>query len=101
MKGTATWGSYSLCKSGLNSLALTLAAEEPDVTTVAVRPGVVDTEMQKTLAREHFGKMEEKDADRFRGLRRDGKMLKSEQPGNVMARLVLSVGKELDGRFLE
>jgi hypothetical protein len=27
----------------MNSLARTLGAEEPDVTTVAIRPGVVDT----------------------------------------------------------
>lgn len=82
-------------------MARTLAAEEPDITSVAVRPGVVDTEMQDELAREHFDKMEEKDADRFRTLRSEGKMLRPDQPGNVMARLVLDAGKELDGRFLE
>jgi NAD(P)-dependent dehydrogenase (short-subunit alcohol dehydrogenase family) len=39
-------GAYGSSKAALNHLARTLAVEEPDVTTVAVRPGVVDTDMQ-------------------------------------------------------
>lgn len=101
MKGTATWGSYCVSKASLNSLGRTLASEEPGVTTIAIRPGVVDTEMQDTLAKEHFSKMEDKDAERFRTLRQEGKMLRPEQPGNVMARLVLGADKELSGQFLE
>lgn len=90
-----------MSKASLNSIARTLATEEPDIITVAIRPGVVDTEMQDTLAREHFRKMEEKDADRFRTMRKEGKMLRPEQPGNLMARLVLNVDKELNGQFVE
>ena len=90
-----------MSKSSLNCLARQLAAEEPDITTIAIRPGVVDTEMQETLAREHFAKMKESDADRFKSLRSEGKMLKPEQPGNVMAKLALNADKELSGAFLE
>lgn len=34
-------------KAALNHLASTLSVEEPDITTIAFRPGVVATDMQK------------------------------------------------------
>lgn len=101
VKGTSAWGCYGAGKAVYNSLARTLAGEELDVVTVAVRPGVVDTEMQTTLAAEHFTKMEKKDAAKFENLRAEGKMLRPEQPGNVMARLVLDAEQELSGAFVE
>ena len=43
------WGMYGAAKAAMNHLALTLSTEEPDVTTMAIRPGVVDTEMQREI----------------------------------------------------
>ena len=43
-KGVAGWGAYSSSKAAMNSLARTLGSEEPTVVTLAVRPGVVDSE---------------------------------------------------------
>ena len=101
VKGTSTWGCYGASKAVLNHLALTLAKEEPGVTTIAVRPGVVDTKMQEDLAASHFSNMDKEDADRFRNMKTQGKMLRPEQPGNVIARLVLDAPPELSGRFLK
>lgn len=101
VKGTSTWGCYGASKAALNHLALTLQKEEPDITTLAIRPGVVDTQMQDTLASQHFTTMEDEDAQRFKTMRAEGKMLKPEQPGNVMARLILDAPKELSGMFLK
>jgi hypothetical protein len=84
----------------MNHLALTMAVEEPSITTVSVRPGVVDTAMQKEVRDTHSGTMDEKDTQKFQGLYRDGALLKPEQPGNVMARLVLSAPKDLSGMVL-
>lgn len=84
----------------LNHLALTLAVEEPDVTTVSIRPGVVDTEMQREIRELHNKTMSEKDAAKFAGLKTDGGLLKPEQPGHVIAKLVVGAGKELSGKFL-
>lgn len=95
----STWGAYGSSKAALNHLALTLAVEEPDITTVAIRPGVVDTEMQVEV-RGHNKVMDGKDAEKFKSLHEEGKLLKPEQPGNVMARLVVAVQKELSGKFL-
>lgn len=103
VKGTATWGAYSASKAVLNSLARTIAVEEPDVMTLAVRPGVVDTEMQATLRDQHFGKMSQADMERFKGMRERGEMLRPEQPGNVMARCAMEglAGRELSGEFVK
>lgn len=79
---------------------MTLAAEEPDVTTVAVRPGVIDTDMQKEV-RGHADVMDAKDAAKFKNLHEDGKTLKPEQPGNVLARLAVGADQELSGKFLK
>jgi NAD(P)-dependent dehydrogenase (short-subunit alcohol dehydrogenase family) len=84
----------------LNHLALTLSVEEPDVTTISVRPGVVDTEMQREIREVHNTAMSEKDAAKFSGLKKDGGLLKPEQPGHVIAKLAVGAGKELSGKFL-
>ena len=78
---------------------MTLAVEEPDVTTVSVRPGVVDTDMQVEV-RGHNSVMDAKDAQKFKSLHEDGKLLKPEQPGTVMARLAVQAEKGLSGKFL-
>lgn len=83
----------------MNHLAMTLAVEEPDITTIAVRPGVVDTDMQKEV-RANKDVMDGKDVDKFRALFESGRLLKPEQPGNVIARLSLSGEKELSGKFV-
>jgi hypothetical protein len=44
--------------------------------------------------------MDSKDVEKFKGLYEDGKLLKPEQPGHVMAKLALEAGKELSGKFL-
>lgn len=94
------WGAYGAGKAVLNHLALTLAVEEPDVTTVSVRPGVVDTEMQREIREQHNKAMTEKDAAKFAELKRDGGLLRPEQPGHVLAKLAVGAGKELSGKFL-
>jgi NAD(P)-dependent dehydrogenase (short-subunit alcohol dehydrogenase family) len=83
----------------LNHLATTLAVEEPDITTVAIRPGVVDTEMQVEV-RGHNAVMDQKDTEKFKLLYEKGELLKPEQPGNVIARLAAGAGKGLSGKFL-
>lgn len=84
----------------LNHLALTLSVEEPSVTTISIRPGVVDTEMQRDIREKHNTAMSEKDAAKFAGLKKDGGLLRPEQPGHVIAKLAVDGPKELSGKFL-
>ncbi|KAK6611672.1 oxidoreductase C30D10.05c [Botrytis cinerea] len=97
-------GPYGSSKAALNHLAQTLSVEEPLITSLAIRPGVVDTEMQKEI-RGHStnGVMDKKDAEKFLGLHEGGKLLKAEQPGGVMAGLASDEklrDEGLNGRFL-
>ncbi|KAI9805521.1 MAG: hypothetical protein M1825_000772 [Sarcosagium campestre] len=93
------WGAYGASKAALNHLAQTLGREEPDVVSVAVRPGVVDTDMQQQV-RDNASKMTAAESDKFAKLHAEGKLLRPEQPGHVMARLVLDAGSELSGKYL-
>jgi hypothetical protein len=77
---------------------MTLNVEEPDITTISVRPGVVDTDMQ-AVVRGNSTVMDAKDAEKFKSLHESGKLLKPEQPGNVMARLALGAGRDLSGKL--
>ena len=79
---------------------MTLGVEEPDVTTVSIRPGVVDTEMQREIRDVHHNSMSASDQSKFHGLKNGGHLLTPEQPGHVIAKLSVRAGKELSGKFL-
>ncbi|KAG9191613.1 hypothetical protein G6011_10347 [Alternaria panax] len=96
------WGCYGAGKAVLNHLALTLSVEEPSVTTISIRPGVVDTEMQREIREVHHERMSEQDREKFSELKSSGGLLKPEQPGHVIARLAVG-GEEVrgfNGKFL-
>ena len=84
----------------MNHLAGQLACEEPEVTSISVRPGVVDTDMQRELRDVHSTIMTEKDNEKFLGLHKRGQLLKPSDPGDVMARMVLKPPRELNGKFI-
>lgn len=83
----------------MNHLALTLGEEQPDVTSVSIRPGMVDTEMQRELREDHATTLEPQVHSKFMTVHKDGKLLKPEQPGHVMAKLVLDAPSKLSGKF--
>ncbi|KAM3087935.1 hypothetical protein ACMFMG_002002 [Clarireedia jacksonii] len=98
----STWGAYGSSKASLNHLAQTLGVEEPLITTLSIRPGVVDTDMQKEVrGYSSDGTMDKKDAEKFMSLHEGGKLLKPELPGGVMAGLAVGeLEKEWSGKFL-
>lgn len=96
----STWGAYGASKAALNHLAMTLKNEEPDVTTLSIRPGVVDSDMQREIREVHNATMDEKDRVKFLEAKRMGTLLRPEQPGNVIAKLAVGAPKELSGQFL-
>lgn len=97
---TGGWALYGATKAAMNHFTLSVANEEPDVTSIAVRPGMVDTDMQREIREEHANNMPTEAVSRFIGAHRDGKLLKPEQPGHVMAKLVLDAPNTLSGRFI-
>ncbi|OOQ81895.1 oxidoreductase [Penicillium brasilianum] len=99
VSGYRGWGLYGATKAAMNHFAMSLGNEEPDVTSIAIRPGMVDTEMQRELREDHATNLDAEMHSKFAGAHKDGKLVKPEQPGHVMAKLVLDAPKDLSGRF--
>ncbi|KAF9057634.1 hypothetical protein BJ165DRAFT_1520998 [Panaeolus papilionaceus] len=100
VKGTPGWGPYNASKAAMNSLVRTLAEEEPDVVSVAVRPGMVDTNMQATLRAIGSQHMNPDQHSMFVKTFNDGKLVKPEDCGHVIAALSLGAPKSLSGHFV-
>lgn len=97
---TMGWGFYGSSKAAINHLAMTLGKEEPDVVSVSVRPGMVDTDMQVLLRENYVEALGPKDSQRFIDAHKEGKLLPPEKPGNVIARLVMDAPAGLSGRYV-
>ncbi len=93
-------GVYSATKAALKMWTEALAAEEPDLTTVALRPGVVDTAMQETIRTTGEGRMPDDWYKRFVTYHEEGKLLAPEFPGRAAALLALRAPSELSGEHL-
>ncbi|KAJ5151720.1 Short-chain dehydrogenase/reductase SDR [Penicillium capsulatum] len=94
------WAIYAASKAAMNNFAQSLGCEEPDITSLAIQPGMVDTDMQVELRDVHGAFLDAEMHSKFTGAHKDGLLLKPEQPGHVMAKVVLDAPKELTGRFL-
>ncbi|KAF1933074.1 NAD(P)-binding protein [Didymella exigua CBS 183.55] len=94
------WAAYGSGKAVLNHVVASLGVEEADVVSVSVRPGVVDTEMQRAIREEHKNAMSASDQAKFHGLHSEGKLVRPEQPGGVIANLALRGERALSGKFL-
>lgn len=81
-------------------MAMTLKNEEPEVASISIRPGVVDTAMQVDIREKYLKNMDEKDQAKFLSAKKDGKLLPPEKPGRVIAELAVRAEKDLSGLFL-
>jgi len=93
-------GAYGSSKAAANHLAQTLALEEKDITTIALRPGVVDTNMQKAIREDHKSQMSQADTHKFQSLYASGEILSPDKPAKVIAEAVLTIESSLSGKFL-
>lgn len=84
---TSGWSAYNATKAAMNSIARTLANEEEGIASFAVRPGVIDTDMQTLLRGEGKDHMKKEETQRFLDMHKEGKLLKPEQPGWTIAAL--------------
>lgn len=83
------WAAYSLAKAASNHLTRFLAQEEPEITAIAARPGVVDTAMQAAIRDVGEAAMQTHDYQRFVGLYEQGSLLPPHLPGRALACLAL------------
>ena len=78
-----------------------LAAEEPAITAVALRPGVVDTDMQAQIRHEGPSVMSAQKAAYFQALKDRGGLLAPDVPARAAAWLALHAPADLDGAFVD
>jgi NAD(P)-dependent dehydrogenase (short-subunit alcohol dehydrogenase family) len=100
VKATPGWSAYCVSKAGINHFTRMMAAEEPEITTVALRPGVVDTEMQATIRQEGGDGMPHAVHDRYIQYYREDELLPPEVPGCALAVLALYAPRAWNGQFL-
>jgi NAD(P)-dependent dehydrogenase (short-subunit alcohol dehydrogenase family) len=100
-KPIGAWSAYCAAKAALTHLTAVLAVEEPRITAVALRPGVIDTRMQALIRREGPGAMDPEKASYFRQLKQEGRLEPPWVPARSAAWLALHAPRDLSGRFIE
>ncbi len=95
------WGAYCVAKAALTHFTRQLAAEEPDLTAVALRPGVVDTAMQTLIRRAGPAVMTPAKSAYFQALKDRGELLDPDIPASAAAWLALFAPKALSGMFID
>jgi NAD(P)-dependent dehydrogenase (short-subunit alcohol dehydrogenase family) len=101
LKAVEGWSAYCAAKAGATHLMRVLAAEEPRVTALALRPGVVDTAMQGRIRTRGGRGMTAERLAYFQGLKAQGRLRPPDEPGRVLAWLALAAPREWSGAFLD
>lgn len=98
VKKRGAWASYNASKAAENAIARTYATEEPDITSVAVCPGMADTGMVERIRGDMGAKaMKPDDHQFFVGAKES--MIDPMDCGYVLANLAISGKPELTGEF--
>ncbi|KAI1315305.1 hypothetical protein EDD11_000966 [Mortierella claussenii] len=94
------WGAYCTSKAALKMFGETLAGEEPELTSISINPGVVDTEMQSVIRTKGENTMTPEQHIRFVDLHSSKSLLRPEQPGHVIASLAVKASQSISGQSL-
>jgi len=91
---------YCVSKAGLNQLTKNIAEEEPQITAIAIQPGVVDTPMQKFIRDSGENKMSSSQYEYFMNLKKKNLLEPPYIPARSIAFLSLIAPRELNGQFV-
>lgn len=84
------WGAYGASKAALNHFIATLAEENPDISAIAVAPGVVATDMQTSI-REVYGQyMTPETVKKFVDLHENNALLHPDVPASIYVKLAVT-----------
>jgi NAD(P)-dependent dehydrogenase (short-subunit alcohol dehydrogenase family) len=98
---SAGWSPYAMSKSAMNAFIAALAREQPEVYSVAIKPGLVDTQMLHESQNEaHRAVMDDTFKTWFKEAREKNMIVQPEVPGSVIAKAVLSLPRSLSGLYL-
>jgi NAD(P)-dependent dehydrogenase (short-subunit alcohol dehydrogenase family) len=92
---------YCTAKAALNHFTRVLAAEEPTLTALTLRPGVVDTPMQDYIRQEGPKAMPADQVAYYQQLKDHGKLEPPEVPARSVAWLALHAPRDFSGQFLD
>jgi NAD(P)-dependent dehydrogenase (short-subunit alcohol dehydrogenase family) len=95
------WAPYCASKAALNMLAASVAKEEPLVTTISIRPGILDTDMQTLLREKGKDCLESDMYQYFVDAHKNQQLIAPMVSGAVIAKLCHDIPKDLSGRFLD
>lgn len=90
------WSAYAASKAAMNAFIKCLAKEEPLVTSVAVKPGIVDTDMVKQSSTAQ-GVMDAQGEQWLKSVKSGQGLLDPEVPGEAIAKIVLTAPKSASG----
>lgn len=94
------WSTYCASKAALNSITGTLAAENPDITTIAISPGPVESNMQQLIRQTGGTEMTQQDYDKFVNLHNNNELTKEIDAALWISAAAMLTPKELNGQFL-
>lgn len=100
-KAIQGWSAYCVAKAALTHFTRQLAVEEPAITSVALRPGVVDTAMQTVIRTRGPQVMTAAQSAYFQALKDQGALLDPDVPARAAAWLALSAPAALSGVFVD
>lgn len=96
----AGWAAYCAAKAALNHFTAVLALDEPVVTALALRPGIVDTAMQAVIRAQGADGMPADVHARFVRDYEEGRLLPPEKPAAAIAALALRAPAAWSGEFV-
>ena len=91
---------YCASKAALVQFTRVLAAEEPSLTVLALRPGMVDTEMHALIRREGPKAMSSEQVAYYQSLKTEGELEPPSVPARSLAWLSLHAPRDWSGQFL-
>ena len=94
------WSAYCATKGALNQFNRSLAVEEPAITAISLRPGIIDTDMQAQIRRDGATGMPNQMHQRFVGFHTTGQLQPAEVPGRALVALAFHAPHSWSGEFM-
>ncbi len=94
------WGAYCSAKAALNHFVAVLAVEEPLITAVAFRPGIVDTDMQAVIREKGAEVMPPELHQRFLEYKREGRLAPPEEVAAPLVAVAMRAPRAWSGKFV-
>ncbi len=99
--GYAGFASYCASKAAINMILEVLALEEPDVVTLAVAPGVVETQMSDSFLEQGRSLMSPTQLAYMENLAKRGLKMQPADVAGAYAKLALNAPKSQSGKFVD